>query len=276
VFGFSWLVIAAFAALIRAPWREQAQIRFWTLGALLALIPMCATFPHDRLLLGAGIGAMALIAELLLLALRTGVGARKWTVLIALGGIHLALAPLFFPVRAAHVADLSRALNAAEQSIPSSPDIARKSVILVNPPLDPFGAYVPVYREAARRTQPKHLLWLATGVSELTITGVDSSTVRVRARAGFLSSTSQLMLRDPRRPPRLGETIELGPGNIRVVSSMPDGRPREIEVQFRTPLASQELLWMQWQGPGYVPFRLPASGKSVVIPAVDLASALFG
>jgi hypothetical protein len=120
------------------------------------------------------------------------------------------------------------------------------------------------------------LLWLATGVTELTVTGVDSSTVRVHARDGFLSSSSQWMLRDPRKPPRRGETIELGAARVRVTASLPDGRPREIEVRFRRPLVSSELVWMQWREHGYVPFEPPAPGAAITIPAVDVASALFG
>jgi hypothetical protein len=269
--GLALLVVAAFVSLLRPLW-QRAEVRFWALGGALALMPMCATFPHDRLLLGAGVGAMALVAELLGRALRL----RQWPVLVALGGIHLALAPILLPLRAAHVADLNRALNAADDSIPSDPQVTRKSVVLLNPPLDPFAAYLPIYREAAGRSRPRALLWLATGVSELTVTGVDSHTIRLRARDGFLSSASQLMLRDPRRPPRLGETVELGAASIRVRTSMPDGRPREVEVRLRQPLLSDELVWMQWGGRGYAPFRLPESGESVVVPAVDIASALFG
>jgi hypothetical protein len=272
ILGLACLVVAAFAMLLRPLWQQRAEIRFWALGGVLALVPMCATFPHDRLLLGAGVGAMALVAELLRRAFRL----RQWPALVALGAIHLALPPFLLPLRAGHVADLNAPLNAANDSIPSGPEVARKSVVLLNPPLDPFAAYLPIYREAAGRPRPRHLLWLATGVSELTVTGIDSHTIRVRAREGFLSSTSQLMLRDPRRPPGLGETIELGAASIRVTTSMPDGRPREIEVRLRQPLASDELVWMQWSEDGYAPFRLPAAGESVVVPAVDIARALFG
>jgi hypothetical protein len=276
VFVWALVVLAIFAALLRPLWREKAEVRFWAIGGLLAFLPMCATFPHDRLLLGGGIGAMALISELLRRAFVNPARARKWALLSALGGIHLVLAPVVLPLRSAHVADLNHVLNSADRSLPSSPDVARKSMVLLNPPLDPFAAYLPAYREAAGRVRPKHLLWLATGVTELTVTGVDSSSFRVRARDGFMSSSSQLMLRDPRHPPRLGETRELGAASIRVLSIMPDGRPREILVRFRQPLASPEFLWMQWQGHGYVPFEPPAVGVSVVVPAVDVAAALFG
>jgi len=272
VFALAIVVIAAFVRALWPLWREQPQLRFWALGTVLALLPVCATFAHDRLLLGAGIGAMPLVAALLVFAAR----ARKWPLLVTLGAIHLALAPLLLALRAAHVGDLSRALSAADESIPSGPDVAQKSVVLLNPPLDPFAAYLPFYRQAAGRTPPQRLLWLSTGVTELLVSGVDARTIRVRARDGFLSSASQCMLRDPRRPPRLGETIELGAARLLVVASMPDGRPKEIEVRFRTPLASEQLLWMQWRGHGYAPFRPPTAGESVVVPKLDIASALFG
>lgn len=277
VFALALLVIAAVVHAAWPLWQAQPRLRFWALGSLLALLPVCATFPHDRLLLGAGVGAMPLVAALLLHYLKSPLRAsRKWPPLLALGGIHLGLAPLLLPLRAAHVGDLSRALDAAERSLPSAADLAQKSVILLNPPLDPFAAYLPFYREAAGRTRPKHLLWLATGVTELTVSGVDRATIRVRARDGFLSSASQCMLRDPRRPPRLGESVVLGAARVRVIASMPDGRPREIEVHFRERLTSEGLVWMQWQGPGYAPFRPPGAGESVVLPPSSIASALFG
>lgn len=254
VFVLAIVVCAAFYRVLRPLWREQPRLRFWALGSLLALVPVCATFPHDRLLLGPGVGAMALVAELLVFALR----AKSWSLLVPLGAIHLVLAPLFLVLRSAHVGDLSRALTAADHSIPGGPEVARKSVILLNPPLDPFAAYLPFYRQAAGRTQPQQLLWLSTGVTELTVSGVDASTVRVRAHDGFLSSASQCMLRDAQKPPRVGETVELGVARVLVVSAMPDGRPREIEVRFRRLLASDALLWMQWQDHQYVPFRPPA------------------
>lgn len=270
------IVVCWFVVLLRPLWRESRSLRFWTLGALLALLPVCASFPHDRLLLGAGVGAMAVIAELLLRALRASDGIRSRLVLGVLGGIHLLLAPLLLPFRAGRIDDFNRVLDAGDRSIPSTPEIARKCVVLLNPPLDPFAAYLPVYRRARGEPRPRHLLWLNSGVTELSITGVDERTLRVRAKAGFLSSSSQLMLRDPRRSPRRGDTIELGAATIGVSESTLDGRPLEIIVRFHQPLHGERLVFLQWQAHGYVPFLPPAAGESVTVPALDLASALFG
>jgi hypothetical protein len=271
VFALACTLIIAAYALLRRYWAQSETLRFWTLGGFLALLPMCGTFPHDRLLLAPGVAGMAVVAELLCLACLQ----RRWGVAAPLVAIHLLLAPLLAPLRAFHVDDLDRSISRAEQSLPADDGVRQKTIVLINPPLDPFAAYLPIYRAASGRPQPRSLLWLATGVTELTLTRADSRTLRVRARDGFLSSTSQLMLRDPRRPPRLGDVITLEAARITVKAALPDGRPLEIEVQFREPLESPELSWFEWRGQEYAPFAPPAFDQPRIVPAVDLVRTLF-
>ncbi|GAK53562.1 hypothetical protein U14_04828 [Candidatus Moduliflexus flocculans] len=45
--------------------RRDPTARFWALGMMLSLVPVCATFPHNRLLLFPGIGAIGLVAQFL-------------------------------------------------------------------------------------------------------------------------------------------------------------------------------------------------------------------
>lgn len=274
--AFAVVVLAVFVALVRPLWRDSRVFRFWSLGALLALVPVCASFPHDRLLLGAGIGVMAIIAELLLRAFRARKAWSGRATLAVLGGMHLGLAPILLPIRAAFVSDFNRVLGAADRTIPSDPRVSTKSIVLVNPPLDPVAAYLPVYRQALGEPRPRSLLWLSTGVTELTITGVDEHSLRVRAGSGFLSSSTQQMLRDAKRPPRVGETIELSAASILISRATSDGQPIEIVVRFREPLNSKDLLFFEWRGHGYVPFVPPNAGRTVVIPKLNLTAALFG
>jgi hypothetical protein len=273
VFTLGAVVIGLFVTLALPVLRENPRARFWALGSVLALLPTCATFPHDRLLLGASLGAMAFIAELLRRFFVASAPPWRRRAVVALGSIHLALAPLLLPFRAAHVADLDRPLRAGADSLPRS---SETSVVLLNPPIDPLAAYLPAYREAGGQPRPKHQLWLATGVSELTLTSVDAHTILLRPSDGFLSSSSQLMLRDRRRPPPLGEKIELEIAEIRVTRLTTDGRPLEVQVEFREPIRSDRLVWMRWGAQGYVPFTLPADGSSMVVPAVDVLGALSG
>jgi hypothetical protein len=274
VFVLSLVVLAAFTALLRPHWKAHAHVRFWVVGSLLSLLPLCATFPHDRVLLGAGVGAMALVAEILVGAL--GAARRRDTIALSVFGfLHLVVAPLVLPLRASRVGDLTRILERADRSIPSGDDVRRKGVVLLNPPLDPLAAYLPIYRDAASRPRPKYLLWLATGATDLTVRTLDTSTVRVSARDGFLSTSSQWMLRAPDRSTNEPEVAELDGARIQVASRTEDGRPLEIEVRFREPVHSEALLWFRWHDHGYVPLALPAPGRSVVVPAVDVGKALL-
>jgi hypothetical protein len=268
ILGFYWLLIPLI--------RESRLVRFWSVGAVLALIPVCASFPHDRLLLGAGVGVMALIAELLVRAFRTRDRTRSRLAIGVLVPLHLVLAPVLLPIRAGRNDDFNRLMDATHRTIPSDPEITRRRVVLVNPPLDPFAAYFPVYRQARGQPRPQHVLWLNTGVTELTITGVDATTLRVRAKDGFLSSSTQLMLRDPRRPPSRSEPIRLATATIHVDKITDDGRPLEIVVRFHEPLHSEGLLFFEWKAHGYVPFIPPSPGVSVRVAAVDFVSTLFG
>ena len=56
----------------------------------------------------------------------------------------------------------------------------------------------------------------------------------------------------------------------------PDGRPLEILIRFAVKLEDPSLEWLQWQDHGYVPFRLPEVGETVVLPAADMRDVLFG
>ena len=272
-------VIGVLAALVVPLWRRDPVIRFWTAGCLLATLLMCTTFPHDRLLTGLGMGAMALVAEILVRTVEGEHPQRGRWVSVAAGAlafVHLVLAPLLSPYRARAMNDVNRMLGRANQSVPSDVSITTKSVVLVNPPLDPFAGYFLMYRVAAGEHRPKHLRWLTTGVTDVRIERVDERTLRIRPGAGFLSSTSQMMLRSLTHPMRLGERITLSGMTIEVSDLAPDGRPLEIVVRFAHQLEDPSLEWLKWDEHGYVPFQLPAVGETVVLPAANMREVLFG
>jgi hypothetical protein len=273
------VVLGSLAVVVLPLWRRDRNVRFWTTGCLLATLLMCTTFPHDRLLTGLGIGGMALVAEILA---RVAEGTHPYKGRLAsivaalLVFFHLVLAPLLSPYRARAMSDVNRTLGVAYASIPSDASVTGKSVVLVNPPLDPFAGYFLMYRAVAGIRRPKHLRWFATGVTDLRIERVDERTLRIRPSAGFLSSTSQMMLRSLNLPARLGERIVLSDATVEVSDVGVDGRPLEILVQFGVKLEDPSLEWLMWQGHGYVPFRLPEVGETIELPAADMREVLFG
>jgi hypothetical protein len=269
------VVLGVFAFALRRLSNQGARLHFWVLGTVLSLLPMCATFPHDRLLIGPGIGAMAVIAEML----RDGWARRHrfWPALGvgALGAVHLLLAPVLAPLRAASVGQFSELLRASDATLPSGPGVKDQTLILLNPPLDPFAAYLPVYREADGVARPRQQLWLATGVSDLFVTTVDDHRLALRPEDGFLSSSMQLMLRSPRQAWVRGEQVQLDGASVQITELTGDGRPLQIVVRFDRPLADPSLVWRRWQHTGYAPFVLPPIGKTVVLPKAAVLALLF-
>ena len=60
---FCTIVVALFAALFVPLCRRDRLARFFAVGALGAVVPICSTFPADRLLWFVGVGAMGLVAR---------------------------------------------------------------------------------------------------------------------------------------------------------------------------------------------------------------------
>jgi hypothetical protein len=275
VLGLALATGATLAVLLRPLLQSSRSARFWAAGCGLSLLPCAATFPHDRLLLGTTIGTMGLLSELFL-----GAGSPKRRVegvaLASFGIVHLFLAPVLLPFRSATVAHLDALLWRADETISRSAALSRQTLVLMNPPVAPFGSYFPIYREAAHLPRPDRFLWLATGVSELQIRCLDSRTLSIRPSLGYLSDSSQLMLRSLSRPFHLGEKVILDEAAFEIVELTADGRPAQVLVRFVRELGDPRLVFMRWGTHGYVPFRVPPPGQSVVLPRVDLIAALSG
>ena len=275
VLGLALVTGMTLVAVLRPRLRDSASARFWAAGCLFSVVPSAATFPHDRLLLGTAVGAMALLSELFLDRARTTGPARQATV-AALVVVHLGLAPMLAPYRSANVGHLSAVLWQADASLPKTPEVEQQTWIIVNPPLVPFGSYLPIYREAAREPRPRRFHWLATGVSDLRISRLDARTLSVRPADGYLSDPTQLMLRGLSRPLRRGEKVELDEATFEVVELTTDGRPAEVVVRFERDLNDRQLVFLCWGTAGYVRFEPPQPGRSLVLPRVDLLAALAG
>ena len=113
VMALALVVLGLFALALRPLVSRHARLHFWAMGTALALLSTCAA-SRDLLLIGPAIGAMAVIAEMI------EVGwARRDRVLPALGMaalavVHLIVAPVLTPMRAAGVGQLSELLRVAD------------------------------------------------------------------------------------------------------------------------------------------------------------------
>jgi hypothetical protein len=275
VWCFAVLVLVGLGALFRRLLIRSRAARFWAAGMVFCALPAASTFPHDRLLLGVTVGWMALFAELLgspaLDASRLRHGAVS-----ALVVIHLVLAPILLPIRTAKVDQLTGLMARASASLPPAARLERTTLVLVNPPVNPFAAYLPLYWEAKGITRPGRFLPLASGFTSLHVRRLDSRTLSLRPERGFLGHASELMLRSHARKMVLGETVRLDVATFEVTELTADGRPAQVAVRFEQSLDDPALVLMQWGHTGYIPFKPPAPGEAVTLPAANMLQILSG
>ncbi|HMJ10689.1 MAG TPA: hypothetical protein VK524_04735 [Polyangiaceae bacterium] len=271
--------VCATAALLFWPLlRRDRRARFWACGAILAAIPVSASFPSDRLLFFVGLGMMALLARLFCQTLEQwGEGrlaAVRRAVVLGFATLHLLAAPLLLPVRAAQMQLLGGLLDRVDASIPRSAEVERQSVVLLDAPIDIFASYIQPARAWKGSARPSHLYWLASASSAIEVRRPSANALRLRPSQGFLFAPLEQHYRGALQSLPVGKEVALSRMTARVIAATADGRPQEVEFTFREPLESRAYVFLRWDRGGYVPFTLPQGGQ-VTLPARDFGQILL-
>ncbi|HEY6559999.1 MAG TPA: hypothetical protein VI072_22095 [Polyangiaceae bacterium] len=276
----AWMIalIAGCAWLVLPLLRSDPRLQFCAAGFLLSALPFCATVPHDRLLFAPGIGAMALLAffvaaalarapTLLTSRLRARVAPFAAAATLIVHGI---LSPMALSGGRESAAKVARFIGRTDEAVPDDPSVEQKSAVLLNPPLgDAFGGYLPLARVATGRHRPKHVRWLATGVSAVHVERVDERTLRVQQDQGYFKLDWELLHRSRHHPMPLGHQVKLRDVTIVITRLTEDGRPFEIEARFTEKLESAKLIFLAWAGTTFQRFKPPRIGERVTLPKVD-------
>ena len=257
--------------------RRDAIARFWALGMLLSLLPVCATFPADRLLVFSGLGAMGLLARFL-----EGVfgrvawqpGGRVWRkAAVTLGGllvlVHVVIAPAALVARSARPGG-PKIVEQFAVRVPLDTAIEQQDVVLVNPPSVLYAAYFPAEREAAGLSLPRRVRILAPGITGVTVERRDAHTLLIRPAGGYFVWSFDRLLRGERHPLKVGDRVALSDMTAEVTAAKPDGQPTEASFRFVVPLEDASLRWLCWRDGAWGPFTPPAVGETVELPAVRL------
>ncbi len=282
MWGWMILLIVACGWLMLPLVRSDRRLQFCAAGFLLSVLPFCAAVPHDRMLFAPGVGAMALLAFLVAGALARapallGSGLRAYAVRIAAAGalvLHGILAPFALFGSAESAAKVARFIGQTDASVPDHPSVAQKSVVLVNPPLgDAFGGYLQLARAATGRHRPKHVRWLATGVSPVHVERLDARTLRLQQAQGYFKLDWEILHRSRRHPMPLGHQVKLSDVTITITRLTEDGRPLEIEARFADELESANLIFLTWAGTVFERFKPPKIGDCITLPKIDYLKA---
>jgi hypothetical protein len=275
------LALIASAACIGLVWLltplvvARRTARFWAAGMCLALVPLCAAFPMDRLLMFSAVGAFGLLA---LLAEQTGLlssvaamhGKLRRVIAQVLLVIHGPLAALLLVVRIAALPSLGVLFELGALTAPADEQAPRQTYVFVNGQEFPI-VYLPIIRQLeSPSTAPRRVALLASMFNDNEVYREAAATLVIGARDGFLKAPIDQLLRSLETPFRIGERIERRDFIAEVRSITADGRPAEVAFHFRTPLESSELRWLVWDETGVQPFQLPPIGARVELPAVSI------
>jgi hypothetical protein len=288
-----WLfAVAGLTVLATLVWpllRRERAARFWALGMVLSLLPVCATTPSDRLLFVPGLGGMALTAIFVATALGDAAQAPSlsWRRLArplacVLLVVHLVLAPLLFVKIVAQLRDFGATIRRVAATFPADPQIVGQHAIVTHAPTVQFAGFAQIINALEGKPIPSKFLVLASSVYPVEIERTDGQTLVVRPEGGFL-------LRPGTGPP--GPSLPaLWPGRflqafewlwrnadepfpaepivhdgvtIKVLELTDDARPATVCFRFPLPLEDPHWRWIRWHQGVFVEFQPPSIGETV-------------
>ncbi|NOX59530.1 MAG: hypothetical protein GXP29_11835 [Planctomycetes bacterium] len=272
--------------------RSDKYIRFATFGMILSIVPACATFASDRLLMLAGLGASLIVAQLIVgvwrpIALVPQLrGARYVAGVLVV--IHLILAPIGLLTAAHNVRGFGTHFEQAGLNLPNDDRIDGQRLVIVSTPSAFVSSFASIYAATLHRNVPQKSLVLGSGVYEVTVERTDERTLVVSQAGGwlllpgrwptdapdqfkwvsfqYLFQTFDALFRDD-QPFMAGERIELSDCTIEIVEITTDHRPATVCFRFDKPLEDEALRWVYWKTDRFSPFDLPNVGETVTLPA---------
>jgi hypothetical protein len=261
-------VVLGLAALMLPLLLRSRQARFWALGMALSTVPLCATFPMDRLLIFTGLGAAPLLALMVrdqgwldAPARASGLRLRRG-VLALLLVLHLPIAALLLSVKGATAMQVFVPARALEEHFGGVEDLEERTVVLVNGH-DLLGlTMVYTFSETMGRT-PRRLLQLGSVMTPLEVTRTDERTLELRQARGLLSMAFDTLMRDPGRGFAVGERIERPDATVELLELTPEGLPLRWRVRFAQPLEDPGYHFARMVWGGAEAWPLPAVGQTV-------------
>ena len=257
------LFLALVAWLLSRVLRGSKSVAFWGIGSLVSLLPASTGMPSERLLLLAGVGSMAIVAEFVVRAL-SGAGKAPRALAVAWLFVHGVLATVLLPVRSLGLSVMSGWVEQAGAQIFA--DHATEQVVVVNVPDFYAGTLLVAVRHARREPIPKHVRVIYGGHRGVTLERTGPRTLL--ARADFLEAPSNRVYRGPDQPMRKGEGLQLT-GLQMVVREVDErGRPTAVELRFATSL--ERVAFVAYDGEAYHQIAPPAPGHTLQLPGVSM------
>jgi hypothetical protein len=272
-------IILVVIVLLLLPLLKRDKVaRFWALGMFLSLLPICTVSPDNRLLLFVGLGGMGLLAQFLsswFVQAEWLPTSRIWRLptrifVFIFVVINCIVAPLTLPDASTTLDRVAeRAAKKPLVNLPDEEHIANKTVVFVNPPITYFITSTRFIRAEYGRPLPGHIRILTSGIVHyLDITRVDEHSLELQPEEGFIAIDLDKLYRGSFHPMQVGQRVKFSNMTVEVLSLTEDKRPLRVRFVFPVPLDDPSLLFLKWKEAGYVPFDLPAVGRSVRLSVI--------
>ena len=264
------LLLAALAAFALPLLRRSRTAGFWAVAMGLSLLPICATFPWNRLLTFVGIGASGLLATFLVAALdRTREVRPARLARVAAWGLvalHLVLAPLAL-VATGWLVEAVAAVNfgSCSEAAPKGPEVPGQTFIYVNAN-DLCSAYVAYIRVIEGEPVPRRVFMFTSALYDLELKTIDERTVELHVPAGMNSNPADTLLRDT--PMAVGEVVVLPDLSIEVLSHNAAGYANRLRATFEVPIRDDSLVWIRSRPPTGEVLEPPLPGETMSIAAL--------
>ena len=274
VFWWAAMLLTGLLVFAVAPLLKRDRLaRFWAAGMCFATIPVCATFPMDRLLTFVGIGAFGLLAQFWAFVFEGSDNAfsNPWWRIPARAlawlfvGVHAVWAPLALPLRASSPMGPWWVENRMYVNAPLGPEITKKTLVIVNAPSPAHAGYLVFRLGGIGKPVPRHTRVLAPAIPSVRMRRLDEHTLEIKPKRGYLDLALDKVFRSERRPLAMGEQVRLTGMTARVTALTTDSRPAVATFRFDEPLESPSFVWLCFRGTGFEPFVLPAVGQETEI-----------
>lgn len=267
------LFLGLFAIVAVPRLRSDRVAAFWAAGMLLSAVPVCATFPMDRLLTFVSIGAFGLLAQFAHAVFAFGrLGQPSWwrlapALILAscLVVVHALFAPIALTYRTANPAGPKRRMQSFMAPTLDDASVTSKSVVIVNAPSSLHAGYLPILASLKGQPMPMHTRVLAPGIPSVLIRRTEINALTIHPRNGYLDWVADRLVRDSQHLFAVGEEVRLSDMVATVTQLTADGRPAEVAFRFSAPLEDPSLYWLCYRENTFQPFIPPAVGQSIQI-----------
>jgi hypothetical protein len=270
-----WIAVgyACFLGLLFWPMlRRDRTARFFATGMLLAVIPVCASFPMDRLLTFTGLGAFGLMVRFWN-AVFAADGPRPrfvlWRVVavpvaLLLVLLHVVAAPVVLTVRASAPFGPRRVLDSMYPTVRFDETIERQDLVVVNPPGAGSAGICLLNYVHEGMPSPRAVRALAPGLEAVTLKRTDDRTLIVEPEGGYLKFFWDRLFRNEQYPLKAGDHVHLARMTATVLTIEND-RPKVVAFRFEVPLEDASLRWVRFQAGEFVPWTPPPVGDAVTL-----------